>query len=106
MGIPDFRAMREQCELIRAQKNATFPINSVVAVDSESFHGVGLVTNSDCPLEQLPVLVQSGNVWWYPLEDCKPHAGKMPSWLRGYMRQSGLIRTRPTAHRNEDTNGN
>jgi len=87
MGIPDFKTMREECERIRAQKYATFPIGSVVRVDSARFHGVGLVSNETaCPLEQLPVLLESMNVWWYPLEDCKPYHGKMPSWMRGYLR--------------------
>lgn len=98
MAIPDFTKMREQCALMREQKNATFPVGSVVAVESERFHGIGIVSlNESCPLEQLAVRVESLNVWWYPIEDCKPYTGKMPSWMRGYMRSMKMRRTQPTA---------
>lgn len=95
MGIPDFRAMRESVEQMRAQKNATFPIDSLVQVESERFHGIGIVSlDESCPLEKLAVRVESLNVWWYPLEDCKPYNGTMPSWIRTFNRRWRRHRTR------------
>lgn len=96
MGLPNFRAIREQCEAMRAQKLATFPAGSVVAVNNERFHGVGIVAfDETCPLEKLAVRVESLNVWWYPLEDCAPYSGRMPSWMRSYMRQEQIRRAQP-----------
>lgn len=93
MGLPDFRAMREQCERLRAQKNDAFPVGSMVQVNSERFHGIGFVVRDEaCPLEKLAVRVESLNVWWYPTEDCKPYHGKMPSWIRSLFRQHGMKR--------------
>lgn len=93
MGLPDFRAIREQCEQIRAQKNIVFPYGCMVQVNSERFHGIGYVVHDDsCPLEKIPVRVESLNVWWYPIEDCQPYAGKMPSWIRSLFRRFNLKR--------------
>ena len=50
-------------------------------------------------LEQLAVRVESLNVWWYPIEDCKPYAGRMPTWMRGYMRSHKITRQRNTHER-------
>lgn len=59
---------------IEAFKNQQFPIGSNVWVDSSRYIGPGVVTSDpDCPpLHQLAVRLENGNVWWYPLEDCKP----------------------------------
>ena len=93
MGIPDFRAMREQCEQMRAQKEAAFPPGIMVQVDSARFHGIGYaVRDESCPLEKVAVRVESLNVWWYPIEDCKPYSGKMPSWIRRHFRQFKMRR--------------
>jgi hypothetical protein len=95
MGLPNFRAMREQVEQIRAQKIAAFPKYSMVQVESERFHGIGIVADSDadgCPLEKLAVRVESLNIWWYPIEDCQPYHGRMPSWIRTFFRQHNLRR--------------
>lgn len=93
MAIPNFKKIREDCERMRAEKNAAFPADSVVSVESERFHGVGVVAfDETCPLEKLAVLVESLNVWWYPIEDCKPYEGTMPSWMRGYMRSHNRTR--------------
>jgi hypothetical protein len=93
MGIPNFRAMRQQVEEIRTQKAITFPKYSLVQVDSERFHGIGIVADSDmdgCPLEKLAVRVESLNIWWYPIEDCQPFTGKIPSWIRTFFRKQGI----------------
>lgn len=96
MGLPDFRAIREQCEQMRAQKNATFPVGSLVQVESERFHGIGIVSiDESCPLEKLAVRVESGNVWWYPVEDCQPYSGRMPSWIRSFNRSHRRRRVFP-----------
>jgi hypothetical protein len=93
MGIPDFRKIREQCEQIRAQKDAVFPVGSMVQVNNERFHGIGFVVRDEsCHIESLPVRVESLNVWWYPTEDCQPYHGKMPSWIRAIFRKDGLKR--------------
>lgn len=97
MGIPDFTKMREQATAMRAEKEAVFPMGSVVAVESKRFHGVGMVAYDErCPIEQLAVLVESLNVWWYPIEDCQPYEGRMPSWLRGHMRSHNIRRVQPS----------
>ena len=87
MGIPDFRAMREQCEQIRAEKARVFPPGIMVMVESDRFHGIGYVVKDEsCPIEKLAVRVESLNVWWYPTEDCQPYHGRMPSWIRSHFR--------------------
>lgn len=99
MGMPDFRAMRQQVEQMRAQKTATFPVDSLVQVESERFHGIGIVAlDESCPLEKLAVRVESQNVWWYPIEDCKPYNGRMPTWIRSFnrSRQRGRVRVTKT----------
>jgi hypothetical protein len=93
MGLPYFRAIRERVEQIRAQKNDAFPYGVMVQVDSERFHGIGFVVRDDsCPLEKLPVRVESLNVWWYPIEDCQVYTGKMPSWIRSWFRRHNMTR--------------
>lgn len=97
MSIPNFREMREQIAAIRAVKNETFPIGSIVSVDNERFHGLGIVSRDEtCPLDKLAVRVESLNVWWYPTEDCQPYSGRMPSWMRGYMQSHKIRRTQAT----------
>ena len=100
MGIPNVRAMRQQCEAMRAQKLAAFPYGCMVEVNSDRFHGIGFVVKDEsCPLEKLAVRVESLNVWWYPIEDCQPYSGKMPSWIRSLFRQHKMkrvdVRTNP-----------
>lgn len=93
MGLPDFRAMREQIEQMREQKLAAFPIGCMVQVDTDRFHGIGFVVRDEsCPLEKLAVRVESLNVWWYPTEDCQPYSGRMPSWIRSLFRQYKMKR--------------
>src|SRR5215211_8312642 len=93
MAIPNFAKMREQVEQMRAQKIAAFPYGVMVQVNSERFHGIGFVVRDDsCPLEKLAVRVESLNVWWYPIEDCQPYHGKMPSWIRSLFREFKLTR--------------
>lgn len=93
MAIPNFSAMREQCEQMRAQKTAAFPKYSMVQVDNERFHGIGFVDELEgCPLEKLAVLVESLNIWCYPIEDCQRYHGRMPSWIRRFFRQHNLKR--------------
>lgn len=93
MAIPNFRAMREQCEQMRADKNAAFPYGVMVQVSNEHFHGIGFVDRDEsCPLEKLPVRVESQNVWWYPIEDCQVYVGKMPSWIRSWFRARNMKR--------------
>lgn len=80
--------MREDCERMRAEKIAAFPVNSIVSVESERFHGIGIVAfDETCPLEKLAVRVESLNVWWYPIEDCQPYNGRMPTWMRSELRR-------------------
>jgi hypothetical protein len=93
MAIPDFAKMREQCEQTRAQKSAAFPYGVMVQVNNERFHGIGFVDRDEsCPLEKLPVRVESLNVWWYPIEDCQVYAGRMPSWIRSWFRRHNMTR--------------
>lgn len=56
-----------------------FPTGSAVTVDAPSYHGAGFVaSDGDCPVHKLPVRLENGNVWWYPLVACTPNAQAEP----------------------------
>lgn len=64
-----------------------FPSRCVVVVESERYSGFGILaygSNEPPPLDRLPVELESGNVWWYGLEECrrsvKPNL--WPVWVR------------------------
>jgi hypothetical protein len=54
-------------------KDKTFPIGSKVYVNAPRYIGDGIVAkDSMCPMTQLPVKLENGNIWWYSLETCEP----------------------------------
>lgn len=63
-----------------------YPLRSVVLVDNPRYAGMGIVADDNgCPNDKLPVLLSSGNVWWYELETIvervsSPH--RWPVWIR------------------------
>lgn len=58
-------------ELLQRNRLA-FPLSSVVAVACPQYTGPGIVTMEDgCPPDKVPVRLENGNVWWYPVEACK-----------------------------------
>lgn len=60
-----------------------FQRNSLVRVDSPRYRGLGMVVDDPaCPVDQLPVLLCNGNVWWYPAEKCEPSDDPIPRELR------------------------
>lgn len=98
MGIPNFAEWRERCDEMRREKLAAFPNGSLVSVNSDRFHGVGIVTHDEgCPIDSLAVRVENENIWWYPIGDCQPYHGNMPSWTRRYFRRHGMRKIQATA---------
>lgn len=64
---------RERRDLLKSYRNQTFPSGTPVQVDCKRYTGPGkVVDDPDCPPDCLPVRVPNGNVWWYPLEACRP----------------------------------
>jgi hypothetical protein len=46
-----------------------------VMVNCNRYVGPGLaVRDAQCPLDQVAVVLENGNVWWYPLESVQPSA--------------------------------
>lgn len=60
-----------------------FPRDAVVWVQGQTRHGI-VSGHGDCPLDKLPVLMESGNVWWYPLTEIRlePNVRSWPRWIR------------------------
>lgn len=45
-----------------------------VTVDCPRYKGPGTaVTDNQCPPDKVAVLLENGNVWWYPMESCRPN---------------------------------
>ena len=72
VGIKDLLGRwHELTRLIREWKDSEFPIGAVVYVDCAQYKGHGIVSaDRDCRDDRLPVRLQNGNVWWYPVEAC------------------------------------
>ena len=71
------------------RKNQPFKHNAVVYVRSGRYIGHGLVNLKDgyperCPETQVPVLLENGNTWLYPVEhvEAGTDRAKWPSWIR------------------------
>lgn len=85
---------RDQASLIARRAN-TFPRNCPVLVNSARYKGNGFavnVNNPDVPADQLTVMLENGNTWYYPIEDCQrvtwPEVN--PSNRRQFMRFRGI----------------
>lgn len=72
VGISDVLCRwRELTRYIREWKDMEFPIGAVVYVNCPQYKGYGIVSaDSDCRDDKLPVRLQNGNTWWYPVESC------------------------------------
>ncbi len=71
-GVFDWR--RQRSSLIVA-RNRKFKRNSAVYVAAPQYKGFGIVAFQGEGLEfpdRLSVLLENGNVWSYPVEDCRP----------------------------------
>lgn len=65
-----FRAARRALERYKGDR---FYPGTPVVVDCARYTGPGMaVTDNQCPEDQVAVRVPSGNVWWYPIEYCRP----------------------------------
>ena len=79
-GLEGYRRGRDQLARYRA---AMFPRGMVVRVEDESFDGLGITAvDGECPVDHVPVLVESGNVWWYAIENCRLFPSPPPRWIR------------------------
>lgn len=78
------RGVGESCaELVKVYRDAVAKLNDYrarifrpgcfVKVNCDRFRGFGFVVRcSDCPPHLLPVCLENGNTWWYPLESAEP----------------------------------
>lgn len=86
LGLSGLLATFRECgQQLQALADERFPVGCIVRVDSPRFHGIGEVRgNDDCPLDKLPVLVESGNTWWYELETIveRVPVREWPDWIR------------------------
>ena len=63
---------RELTKVIQERKAALFPVGAIVYVECPQYNGYGIATaDSDCRDDLLPVKLENGNVWWYPMECCQ-----------------------------------
>lgn len=53
-------------------RRAFFPLGTLVMVNCVKFQGFGTVAAGACAPNQLPVLLDNGNVWFYDISDCEP----------------------------------
>jgi hypothetical protein len=54
-------------------KQRNFPIGSEVIVSADRYNGNGIVIKDyQCPPTSIPVKIENGNIWYYPLESCQP----------------------------------
>lgn len=67
---PVIEAWRAATQQLIAFKASIFPRGTPVLVNADRYHGPGVVgfRSSDVPPDQLPVLLENGNTWWYPIE--------------------------------------
>lgn len=90
-------AFRKAAERLKEARDAEFKAGRAVRVNRESGHHLyGLVTTNDgCPLDQLAVRLENGNVWWYPLDDC--HAMRRDDcspWLQPLLKKDSVVSVR------------
>jgi hypothetical protein len=66
-------------------KNSFFPPQTVVRVEHPRYKGLGIVVVDDrCPPEDLAVLLENGNTWFYSAVTCLPVADRKlwPKWAK------------------------
>ena len=81
-----FRAIAED---LRRFRQTWYPAGKVVQVECGQFKGYGITAGQDdsAPADQLPVRLENGNVWWYPIECCCLRMGdkdseRLPAWIK------------------------
>lgn len=82
-----FRQFQTARERLLEAKQREFPSGRGVRVVNERYNGYGMiVTNDDCPVDQLAVKLENGNTWWYPLDCCSlANRDTCPPWLQRLM---------------------
>lgn len=73
----------ELCEY--KHKHFPFGAEIVVYVRAPRYEGYGIaVKTSDCPDDHVPVRLENGNVWNYPIEDVTQNdeGEKWPAWIK------------------------
>lgn len=90
------RNFRHAEKKMREARDAEFAPGRAVRVISARFNGFGwIVRDSGCPLDQLPVQLENGNVWWYPLEDCTlARRENCPAWLQNLLKKDSVVNIR------------
>lgn len=64
---------RDSVKALNEYRYSMFPKGKKVYVDADSYRGPGVVArDSDCFPDRLPVLLDNGNTWWYPIDRCWP----------------------------------
>ena len=64
---------RNSVKALNEYRDDMFPKGEKVHVDTDRYRGPGIASrDSGCPPDQLPVLLENGNTWWYPIERCWP----------------------------------
>ena len=79
------RDFRKTKLLLQQLRTGLFPQGSVVRIGDVQFCQLAIVFyDEDCPPDQLPLLMESGNVWWYPIEQCNRirEPRLWPRWIR------------------------
>lgn len=73
---------------LREARDVEFKPGRSVRVINERYHGYGMIVADDsCPLDQIAVQLENGNVWWYPVEDCSiANRDSCPPWLQQLMK--------------------
>lgn len=62
----------EMTNSIREWKRTAFPHRCIVKVNAPSYKGYGIVmATGECDTDKLPVMLENGNTWWYPVEGCE-----------------------------------
>lgn len=87
--LVNFQQARNELQEVKA---IMFPVPCVVMVDSGRFCGMGVVwrETADEGPAQLAVVLENGNTWSYPLEDCRRIDNEIqwPEWTKRLMTRS------------------
>ena len=65
-ALDAYKSAAMKLERLRREQ---FPEGCSVRIASGQYHGLGeVVAVPECPLDQIAVRIENGNLWWYPLE--------------------------------------
>lgn len=73
-----------------------FKPQTPVRIHDVRFKGYGLVlADESCPMDKLSVLLENGNIWWYPLENCSTATrSECPNWLKEKINKPAITTVR------------